>query len=157
MKTSIQISTSIDQDFSIEESLEGNWQMRLSQFDLAERNSWLSGSQSRYPTQGSVMMYWGSEGFGSIFFRRFVMWVSTARSVTKVSRPQTWSSNLLRFNVWPRWRMKLESRKPNFETIPKSEIQMLKMGCILARFEDFKFWAFGFVSDFEIRFSRFPL
>ncbi len=53
--------------------------------------------------------------------------------------------------------MKLEIRNPNFETIPKSEIQTLEMGCIPARFENFKLWAFGFVSGFDIRASDFHL
>jgi hypothetical protein len=42
----------------------------------------------------------GSLGLGSIFFRRLVKWVSTARSVTKVSRPQTRSSNRFRLSIW---------------------------------------------------------
>jgi len=46
--------------------------------------------------------------------------------------------------------MKLEIRNPNFETTPKSEIQTLEMGCIPARFENFKLRSFGFVSDFPL-------
>src|SRR6185369_1587210 len=38
-------------------------------------------AMNRYPTHGSVMMYRGSEGFGSIFFRNELMCTRTVSAV----------------------------------------------------------------------------
>jgi hypothetical protein len=53
--------------------------------------------------------------------------------------------------------MKFESRNPNFETIPKSQIQMLEICRSNALFEIFGIRLFGFVSDFDIRIWNFRL
>jgi len=50
--------------------------------------------------------------------------------------------------------MKFETRSPNFETIPKPEIQMLETDCIDPPFKNFEIWLFEFVSDFDIRVSN---